>query len=365
MKVPKVNERNINRILKSGPIIASAPCRVDMGGTLDISTFYYPLRHLAPCTFNAAIDLRTEVKLFPYKKGIVKISSQGFKSAEYPLDRVPFSHPLGLMFAVAAYFRASGVHIDIHSTSPPRSALGGSSVAAAALIAAFTAISRLKGEKPVSARETAILAHAIEENVAGVPCGIQDQLAAVYGGVNAWYWPGSIRDSRFRKKTIIQKRAHHQFEKHMALAYCGIPHASKNINGQWVKQFLSGKYREEWVKIVDCCKKFIEALSVLNYKEASELMNRELAIRRKMTPEVLDSMGKKLVNSAARHSCGARFTGAGGGGCIWAVGESTDITDLKEVWRRILSKRKGARLLDVNIAHEGIRVEKKNMIRDK
>ena len=42
-------------ILESRPIEASAPCRIDMGGTLDISTFYLPLRHLYPCTLNIAI----------------------------------------------------------------------------------------------------------------------------------------------------------------------------------------------------------------------------------------------------------------------------------------------------------------------
>jgi len=112
----------LKRIIESHQIEASAPCRIDMGGTLDISTFYYPLRHLFPCTVNMAIDLRTWIRFLPYDRGMVKISSKGFISAEYPLDESPFDHPLGLMFAIAAYFRAEGVHIDIHSSSPPRSA---------------------------------------------------------------------------------------------------------------------------------------------------------------------------------------------------------------------------------------------------
>ena len=41
---------DIRNILKAGPITASAPCRIDMGGTLDLSTFYIPLRSLKPCT---------------------------------------------------------------------------------------------------------------------------------------------------------------------------------------------------------------------------------------------------------------------------------------------------------------------------
>ncbi|MDL1982128.1 MAG: galactokinase, partial [Deltaproteobacteria bacterium] len=88
---------DLRNILKSEPIEASAPCRIDMGGTLDISTFHYPLRHFSPCTFNIALDLRTRVCLSAYNKGMVKVSSKGFKSVEYPIDKAPFDHPLGLM----------------------------------------------------------------------------------------------------------------------------------------------------------------------------------------------------------------------------------------------------------------------------
>ncbi|MEA3429538.1 MAG: galactokinase, partial [Thermodesulfobacteriota bacterium] len=181
--------QSIRSILKAGRIEASAPCRIDMGGTLDISTFYYPLRHLSPCTFNIAVNLRTRVCLFPYKKGIIKISSKGFKGEKHSLDQAPFNHPLGLMFAIAAYFGAEGVHVDIDSSSPPRSALGGSSAAAVALIAAFSKLGQMQTAGPGSRQKIALLAHALEESVAGVPCGLQDQLASVYGGVNAWYWP--------------------------------------------------------------------------------------------------------------------------------------------------------------------------------
>ena len=152
----KGSRRTVKDILESHPVRASAPCRIDMGGTLDISTFYYPLRHLSPLTVNMAVNLRTVVRIFPYDPGIVKISSKGFQSDEYPLEEVPFHHPLGLMFAIAAYFGIEGVHIDIASSSPPRSALGGSSAAAVALIAAFSRMLWEMGQPSISRRQTAL-----------------------------------------------------------------------------------------------------------------------------------------------------------------------------------------------------------------
>ena len=347
---------NLKKFLKNKPVEVSVPCRIDMGGSLDIDTFSYPLRYIYPCTFNIALDLRTHVSLFPYKEGRIKVTSRGFKSADYSLDRAPFNHPLGLMFAIAAYFRAEGVHIIIDSSSPPRSALGGSSAAAVALVTAFLSVSEKMAITPKYRKKVALLSHAIEESVAGVPCGRQDQLAAAFGGVNAWYWQTGNEGPPFIKETIIKKVDFKRFEKHLLLAYCGKPHESKNINGMWISQFISGKYRMFWTEIVTNTKKFIDALGVKNYKKAAAAMNKEMVIRKKMTPEVLDDMGEKLADSAVKNNCGARFTGAGGGGCIWALGEIDDIDRLKVIWNELLATGKGACLLDVKIDSKGLKI---------
>ena len=295
-------DQQLKKKLESEPIEASAPCRIDMGGTLDISTFSYPLRYLEPCTFNIALGLRTRVRLLPYTRGRVKISSRGFKDAQFPADAAPFDHPLGLMFATVAYFNARGVHIRIDSQSPPRSALGGSSVAAVALVAAFTKL--FKPEKSalrLNRRSIALTAHQIEQSVAGVPCGIQDQLAAAYGGVNIWHWRADSKQSVFKKQCAGPKASHKALERHLLIAYCGKPHVSKDINGLWTRQFLSGQYRDLWAKIVLCTQKFAAALVERDYQQAVIQMNRETAIRRTLTPDVLDHMGEKLVDHARQN----------------------------------------------------------------
>ena len=349
--------KNVKKILEKSPIEASAPCRIDMGGTLDISTFYYPMRHLAPCTVNIALSMRTRVRLLPFQQGKVKISSRGFRSATFNSDRAPFRHPLGLMFAIAAYFNADGIHIDISSGSPPRSALGGSSVAAVALLAALSELhNRTQGQPVLTAKRIAILAQTIEESVAGVPCGFQDQLAAVYGGVNVWRWhPGDGRNP-FNRKVLIAKRRLKQLQNHILVAYCGIPHESKDINGRWVQQFLAGKHRAHWAEISELTNRFASALSGGRFGVAAETMNRETAIRRRLTPDVLDPMGVKLANAARRYGCGARFTGAGGGGCLWAIGEVADIKRLRDVWHAILATHPEARLLEPCIDSQGLGV---------
>lgn len=327
-----------------------------MGGTLDIPTFYYPLRHLDPCTFNIALGLRTRVRLLPYTKGVIKISSRGFKDAEYPADAAPFDHPLGLMFATATYFNAGGVHIDIESGSPPRSALGGSSVAAVALVAALATVFQRGGESDnnINRRLIALLAYKLEETVAGVPCGSQDQLAAAYGGVHVWYWKDRPDRSHFKRIVAVKKEYHKELERRLLLAYCGKPHVSKDINGRWIQQFCAGKNRVVWKEIIDQTRQFAAALTDRNYSQAVVHMNRETALRRAMTPDVLDNVGVRLVESALQNGCGARFTGAGGGGCIWALGESENVDRLRPLWEESLSTRKEARLLDAKIDTAGV-----------
>jgi len=71
---------------------------------------------------------------------------------------------------------------------------------------------------------------------------------------------------------------------------------------------------------------------------------------------VLDRIGRRLTAAARRNGCGARFTGAGGGGCLWAVGAADAVARLKPVWQEILSERRPARLLEVKVAGEGLKI---------
>ena len=125
---------NLNPILENRPVKTSVPCRIDFGGTLDISTFYLPMAALKPSTLNIALDMRTHVTLNPWTPNRVKISSTGFETHETPKGEACFDHAMGLMSAIVNYFDVHGVHVHIHSTSPTKSALGGSSSAAVAMI---------------------------------------------------------------------------------------------------------------------------------------------------------------------------------------------------------------------------------------
>jgi D-glycero-alpha-D-manno-heptose-7-phosphate kinase len=113
------------------------------------------------------------------------------------------------------------------------------------------------------------------------------------------------------------------------------------------------------VDIVHWTHRFVGALKCSDYGVAADSMNRETAVRCRLTPDVLDDIGRRLVAAARRGGCGARFTGAGGGGCLWALGEADAVARLRPRWQEILDQRPGARLLNARVAREGLRIEKR------
>jgi D-glycero-alpha-D-manno-heptose-7-phosphate kinase len=347
----------INQILTAHKISASAPCRVDMGGTLDLATFYMPLQTIGPATFNMALDLRTTVSLDNHRGDRVCIASRGFETAEYAAGEAPFDHPLGLFFAVAAHFNLRGVRIDIDSASPPRSALGGSSVAVVALIGALNECRRRAGLEALTRIQIVRRAHLLEESAAGRPCGMQDHLAAAFGGINTWFWEMAEDGLGVRRQPLVDQRRIAELGDHLMVAYGGCTHSSHDVNGGWINRFRSGQDRERWRQIAASVHQFSRAVERGDWRAAAGALQTETAIRRQMTPDVLDPLGAALVEAAEIQDCGGRFTGAGGGGCIWAFGPQDAIARLRPEWQALLETHADATLLNARPTGEGLTVQ--------
>ncbi len=346
--------------LINAPVRASAPGRIDMGGTLDIKTFYLLLRDQAPCTFNMALRLRTRVELRAWQPGRICITSRGFESAVFAPGTAPLNHPLGLMFAITSFFGVSGVEVRIDSDLPPRSGLGGSSAAAVALIGALNQVCTRAGRSALNIAQIVELAHALEEAVAGHLCGQQDQLAAAWGGMHLWHWRSDLASD----PTTEQKPARESFDaaladdiaQHTILAYTGQPHTSYDINSRWIQQFAAGTYRGHWQEIIECVRHFAQALRARDYAAAAAMLHRETTLRSEMTPEVLNPTGQALAAAAQRAGGGARFTGAGGGGCLWAMAPAQAISRIREDWQALLTGQAGAVLLPIEVDLDGLAV---------
>lgn len=342
------------RILDHHPIEASAPCRIDAGGTWDIKAMALPLERVRPVTINLALNLRTRVLLSSFQEGWVKVTSEGFPAPEaYPHEKTPYHPPLGLFFAAVSFFGFHGLHVRISSGSPVKVALGGSSTALVALLKALSKLSVLSGGRRLSGREILHLGYHLEDAVSGGNCGIQDQAAAVYGGVNQWFWRYGNRGSPLTRERLLDIEGQKELSERILVAFCGKRHVSARINRSWVKDFLSGITRPGWVKANEIVHRLAGAIRERNWEKASLLLREEMAVRKEITPGALIPITEQLISEAEAMGCGARFAGAGAGGSVWALGRIDRIADLRKRWEETLSPIRGAKVLDCAIDPRG------------
>jgi len=350
--------RCIGELLEKDPIKSSAPCRIDSGGTWDIKTLALPLEGVVPVTVNLAIDLRTYATLLPYKSGWVKISSDDFDAQEaYPLAEAPFNSPFGLFFAIASFFKFHGLEIVIRSTAPIKAGLGGSSTAAVATIKAFSLVKALFHEKEIEKGDILHLAYHLEDGVNVGMCGLQDQGAAVFGGVNKWIWKYSREGRPFERESILDENGQKEISKRILVAYSGRRHLSARINRLWIEGFLGGKTRSGWIELNGIVSRFASNIKEGKWKEGAEELRNEVAIRKEITPEAFTPIITRLIQESERVGCGARFTGAGGGGTVWAIGEIDDIQELRDIWAHILKGTKRGGILECAVDAIGVREE--------
>jgi D-glycero-alpha-D-manno-heptose-7-phosphate kinase len=347
---------SVKQVLQRCPVNASAPCRVDSGGTWDIKAMALPLEGIEPVTINIALSLRSRVTISPFKEGWVKISSDGFVHDEsYPVASVPFRPPFGLFFAAISHFGFHGLELRIQSDSPVKAALGGSSTALVALLKALSRLRGLLGQKTLSRREILHLGYHLEDGVSLGACGIQDQAAAAYGGVSLWRWHYGNTRIPYEREALMDVSGQKEMSKRFLLAYSGRSHVSLRTNRSWLNDFLSGKTRTGWVEVNEIVKALAQALKESAWGKAARLLREEMALRRKITPDALIPVTQELVKQAEKLGCGARFAGAGAGGSVWAVGNLERIESLRRWWEATLKPLKGASLLPCHIESGGVR----------
>ena len=346
---------SLRGLLTQHPLKASAPCRIDSGGTWDIKAMALPLQMVEPTTVNIALNLRTFVTLLPYLDGSVSISSQGFPLAEsFPSRKVPFDSPFGLFFAALSYFGFHGLKVDISSQSPVKSALGGSSTALVALLKALVKASVRLGGKELAGDEILHLAYNLEDSVCDGKCGLQDQAAAVYGGVHQWKWRYGDGTPSVERHPLLDRGGQKELSRRFLVAYGGIGHNSLLTNRDWIRDFLSGRTRAGWIEANEIVHHLARSIEDRKWDMAADLLRRELAVRRKITPDALIPITRTLADQAESVGCGARFAGAGAGGSIWALGEIDNIRRLRELWEVSLAPIKDAEILSCEVDPEGM-----------
>jgi mevalonate kinase len=279
----------------------------------------------------AAINKRIYVKSRLIDSGSgIQISSEG--KTESTIEYV--KHAIELVIGTKR-MKKQGIDVTIGSELPVGGGLGSS---AALSVATIKSVSTLFG-MDLEEEEIAKLGREAESKVQGASSGI-DPFVSTYGG--AIYY----RDGRFDRQQINPLS--------IVIGYTGSPSSTKNMISN------VSHLREKYPKIIDHIFDVIGDISERSkiILEEDNLNENELGDLMNLNNGLLEALGvssfslSNLVNAALLAGAfGAKITGAGGGGCIFALSSGKE----KEVSTAI--KMAGGVPIPVEISYDGVRLE--------
>lgn len=326
-------------------IESSAPTRIDLaGGTLDIWPLY--LFHERAQTLNAAISLRASCTITPRADSRIRIVSD---DTGHTVDAAHWSelgdnHDLRLLGLLLHHFEAEALELRTSSMSPVGAGIAGSS---AMNIAVCAALAEWSGKKRSHA-ELMQIAQNVEAQAIDVPTGVQDYRPAIHGGISAVELGV---DGVRRVELPVPAR---ELERRLVLAYTNASRNSGINNWEVTKRHIDGdaNVRTRFGRIRDIAVAMRDALERSDWRAVGQHVADEWDNRKGLAPGVttpaIDAM---LAAARDAGAFGGKVCGAGGGGCLFCIGEPESLPAIREALRR-----SGARLLDFQIESEGLRL---------
>ena len=327
-------------------IESSAPTRIDLaGGTLDIWPLY--LFHEGAQTLNAAISLRARCWIRPRTDARIAIISEdtGMRVEAAHWSELRDHHDLKLVGRLLHYFQAEGLEVRTRSESPVGAGIAGSSALNIAICGALAAWTRRRIADDLLLQ----IAQNVEAQVIDVPTGVQDYRPAFFGGISAVELDvDGVRRIPLDVDPI-------ELQKRVVLAYTNASRNSGINNWDMMKRHIDGdtEVQARFARIRDVAREMRTTLEKQDWVGVGRLVADEWENRKRLAPGVTTPNIDDMLDAAAKAGAwGGKVCGAGGGGCLFCIGEPADTPAI----RRALAEH-GARVLDYHIETDGLRVE--------
>ena len=330
-------------------IESSAPTRIDLaGGTLDIWPLY--LFHDGAQTLNAAISLRAHCSIRPYGHGRdrrVRIVSAdtGVTVEASHWSELRDSTELRLLGRLLHYFQAESLELRTKSDSPVGAGIAGSSalnIAVCAALAAWTG-------NPRSDEALMQIAMNVEAQAIDVPTGAQDFRPALYGGVSA------VELGVDGVRRVALPLAAADLERHLVLAYTNASRNSGINNWEVIKRHIDGDrdVQARFGRIRDIAAAMRAALERGDWPAVGRQIAEEWENRKGLAQGVTTPAIDGMLDAARRAGAfGGKVCGAGGGGCLFCIGEPARVPAIRDALASA-----GAQVLDFHIERDGLRLD--------
>lgn len=310
-------------------IITRTPYRISFfGGGTDYYAWYEEhggdvlstsINHYNYISFRYLPPFNTE-----YRNRIV------WKILEHPETVDDIQHN-AIRSALKYYNVQQGVELSNQCDLPARSGLGSSSSFCAGLIKAIYA---LKGEmisKYGLARETIRLEREIlKENG-----GIQDQIAAVYGGLNHIHI--NTNGSFSVDPIILSDERRAAFNSKLLLFFTGISRTSSEIAEEQVKSTSSKTAQLARMQAMVSEASRILTKDSADLDDFGRMLHETWMLKRSLTDKISNGLIDDIYHVAMEHGAlGGKILGAGGGGFILFYVPDAHRKDVKKALRNLI-----------------------------
>lgn len=217
--------------------------------------------------------------------------------------------------------------LSVRSDVPPGSGLGTS----AALGVAVVAVLARYLDQRLLPHEAARLAQKLETEELKLECGVQDQLAAAYGGVNfmSINYPGAhVRPVQLSQPTRCE------LERRMVLVYTGRSHFSTEMHQKVIREYEAGANLRLFEQLARCAVYGRDCLETGDLDGFGEAMMSNWEAQKGLHPDITTEEIERLYQAVGSNAVGFKANGAGGGGTVTILAAP----DTDHVVRRIVTE---------------------------
>ena len=333
----------------AGTLVASAPMRTaDVGGWTD--TWF--ARVGVVC--NVALGRRTEVRLRTDRSGSPDVRLHVELTGDrYDVDVAkgasqPGRHPM-LEQALVTLPPPPGTTVEVGADHSEGSGLGGSASVVVALVAALSA-ARNEGRGPM---DIARLAHQCETG-AGREAGVQDHVAAAFGGVSAIdvAYPEATRTAIHLGGAVQSALG-----RRLLTVVFGTAHSSTEVHREVIERMALTSTRVALDEVRAAARLAIDALRRGDLHEYGRALTNNHEALRSMHPGTISHDVDELAALASRHGAtGWKVNGAGGAGGSMAVLASADPVARAALVAAIAARPPWS-IIDAPLDPDGVRTE--------
>ncbi len=220
-------------------------------------------------------------------------------------------HPL-LEAAIVRMGVPDGLTVEVTvSSEAPAGASTGTS--AAVTVALLGGLDRLAGGC-LTPHQIAYTAHAVEVEMLGQQCGIQDQLCSAYGGINL------IEITAFPQATVSPIRVADpvwwELEKRLALIFLGHSHRSSEVHGKVIRGLENaGPECRRLNDLRTTAERSRDALLAGDFGALGRAMIDNTLAQGRLHPDLVSQDARRVIEIAQDHGAlGWKVNGAGGEG---------------------------------------------------